>query len=114
MEVVSKHSGGKGNGSLSQKLEEGTQLLSPTTGNGQPDPSPRGSAAPAAPTPADGGSKAGGRIYQKLPSIATSALADAAQLEDVAEASGGAGGAQQGGGGASRNEGGGALEFAMV
>lgn len=115
MEVVSKHSGGSGRDPLPREMEEGNQLLSPR-GNGQPDSSPDG-ADPGGPIPVDGGNKAGGRSYQKVPSIATSALADAAEQQGgVAEESGGAGGAggaQQANGDASRNEGS-PHEFAMV
>lgn len=112
MEVVSKHSGRSDSDSLPRKMEEGAQQLLSPRGNGQPDPTP-GSTDAAAPIPADGGSKAGGRSYQKLPSIATSALADAEQQGDVADGPGGAGGAQEGDGGAGRNDGG-PNEFAMV
>lgn len=111
MEVVSKHSGGNGKNALIRNLEEGTQLLSPTA-NGKPNPIP-GTTTPAGEFPADGGNKAGGRNYQQLPAIATSALAGTQQEGHVTEVPRGGGGAQDGGGDASRTEGP-PLEFAMV
>lgn len=111
IEVVHKHSGGKGKDTLSRRLEAGTQLL-PVTGNGQPNPTP-GSTDPVDTVRAESGDRVGGRSYQRLPSIATSALAGVGQQGDVPEESGGTDGERQGDGDASRKEAG-ALEFAMV